>query len=451
METPEFSLCLFLHIEGVCASKNDRSRANQGLRTMERSDFEKGCSSGTRRKGGGAMKRRSEAGQTIALVALGMLTFLAAAGLAIDMGYMRYEKRIMQAAADSAAIAAATDRNLGEAGMENADALAVAQANGFQNGVKNTTVTVTHPPVTPGLPVRVQIQRILPSFFMQSLGITTSTVAAAAVATVGTSNGCIYALQVGGAGLTVNALLGINAPSCGVLDNGPLNGPGNITAASLGVFGPFGGYGGASAPGPVEDIAQPAADPLAYLTPPPPAGACIADPMVAAGSVTLTYGTYCSITITGGTASFGPGLYIIDNQNASGNAFQISGTGSAIDTGGVTFYIMGTGAITFSGTGTVSLDASAVDVSTLPQGILFYQDAADTAPADLSMGGTGNANLNGTLYFPGAPLTVAGSLNPNANTPVVAQSITVTGSVVMNADSSLVPGGSPLQTVTLVE
>ena len=42
------------------------------------------------------LKRKSEAGQTLALVSFGLLTFLAAAGLAVDMGYMRYEKRLMQ-------------------------------------------------------------------------------------------------------------------------------------------------------------------------------------------------------------------------------------------------------------------------------------------------------------------------------------------------------------------
>ena len=377
-----------------------------------------------------------------------MLTFLAAACLAVDMGYMRYEKRIMQAAADSAAIAAATDRNLGEAAMENADALAVAEANGFQNGVNNTTVTISHPVVDPASAVRVSIQQVLPSIFMKALGINTSTIAAAAVATVGTSNGCMYALQVSGAGLTVNSILGINAPNCGVLDNGPLNGPGDITAASLGVYGSFAGFGGLSSPGPVESIAQPAADPLAYLTPPAP-GTCLLDPMVGAGAVILSPGTYCpGITITGGTVTFGPGLYILNGATG----LQISGTGSAVSTApGVTFYNMGTGAITFAGTGTVTLDASTVDLIPLPPGILFYQDPADTAPGDVSLGGTGNANLSGTLYFPGAPLTIAGSLNPSANTPVVAQSITVTGSVVMNADSTSVPGGSPLRTVTLVE
>ena len=86
------------------------------------------------------VKRRSEAGQTLALVSICLVTFLAAAGLAVDMGYMRYEKRLMQSAADSAALIAATDANLGESGSAIADAQAVATANGFQDGVNNVSV-----------------------------------------------------------------------------------------------------------------------------------------------------------------------------------------------------------------------------------------------------------------------------------------------------------------------
>src|ERR1700688_3766594 len=121
------------------------------------------------------IKRRNEAGQTLPIVALGMLTFLAAAGLAIDMGYLRYEKRVMQSAADSAALAAATDLNLGNsgAGVASGDALAVSASNGFQDGVNNTTVTVSFPGVNPGQAVQVTIQKIIPSFFMVAWGINT--------------------------------------------------------------------------------------------------------------------------------------------------------------------------------------------------------------------------------------------------------------------------------------
>ena len=90
------------------------------------------------------VKRRSEAGQTMPLVALAMVTLLACAGLAVDMGYMRYQKRLMQTAADSAALAAATDLNLADPTQYQNDALAVAAQNGFQDGVNNTTVAVNN-------------------------------------------------------------------------------------------------------------------------------------------------------------------------------------------------------------------------------------------------------------------------------------------------------------------
>ena len=185
-------------------------------------------------------KRRSEAGQAAVFLSIGIATFIAAAGLAIDMGYLRYQKRLMQAAADSAAIVGATDQNLGDASMRDTDALAVAQLNGYQDGVNNVTVAVTTPGITPGQAVRVNIQQVLPSFFMKIMGINSSTVSASAVATVATSPGCIYALEA--AGLTVNG--GINAPNCGIVDNGTLSGTGDIAAASIGVFGSSGGYSG---------------------------------------------------------------------------------------------------------------------------------------------------------------------------------------------------------------
>jgi Flp pilus assembly protein TadG len=389
----------------------------------------------------GIVQRRREAGQTLAFVTFGLLAFLAAAGLAIDMGYLRYERRLMQSAADSAAMAAATDLNLGNAAQADTDALDVAGLNGFNNGVNNTTVTVTDLSATE---VQVQVQQILPSFFMKIAGVNNSTIQATATATIAPSNGCIYALQAGG--ITLNA--GVNSPNCGVVDNGPLLGSGNITAASVGVVGDFSGYTGVSS-STIEQITQPAGDPLAYVTP-PGIGVCTQTNFAwNAGTTALVAGVYCGgIAISGGSVTFGPGLYIL--TGAVG--LVVSGTGTATDGGaGVTFYNTDRGAISFSGTGTVSFTAPTTGVSGLPAELLFYQDPSDAAAADLSMGGTGNAVLNGALYFPTAPLTIAGSLSPTTNTLVVASSVTVNGAIVLEADSTSLAGPSPLQTVTLLE
>jgi hypothetical protein len=398
------------------------------------------------------VKRRSEAGQTLIFVTVGLATIIAAAGLAVDMGYLRYEKRLMQAAADSAALVAATDKNLGESGMEDTDALDVAQANGFQNGVNNTTVAVTDSVVTPSDAIQVKVQQVLPSFFMNIWGIGTSTVYATATATIGTSNGCIYALNA--AGLTVNVGAAINAPNCGVVDNGTLNGNGDITAASVGVYGSSAGYGGTVTSTAGEAIVQPAADPLAYLTPPTPAAICTG-PLTITTTVTVPEGTYCGITVSsGGNATFS-GLYMLTGSGG----LQITGTGIAqVASGeGVTFYNTGTGTITFNGTGSIKLSApDSAQVAgdgtfgSLPSGLLFYQNASDTAAADVSEGGTGNVILSGALYFPGASLTIAGSAT-GTNALVVASSVTVSGSGNLDADSTSIPTGAPLRTVTLAE
>jgi hypothetical protein len=249
---------------------------------------------------------------------------------------------------------------------------------------------------------------------------------------------------------------GINAPNCDVVDNGALTGAGNLTAASIGVFGPD-AFGGAATDAPVVAMAQPAANPLAYLTPPTPAAGC---PVATNPAVPLDPGTYCGITISTVAAVFNPGLYIIE-----GTGLQITGTGSATVAGssGVTFYITGGATVSFTSTaGSITLSApDAAEVAgngtfqSVPPGILFFQNPDTTYPAvvaDVSDDGLGGSViLNGTLYFPNAALTIAGSLNPNANTPVVAQSVTVNPGVVMNADTTSVLGGSPMQNVSLVE
>jgi hypothetical protein len=398
------------------------------------------------------VKRRSEAGQSLFFLTFGLGAFIAAAGLAIDMGYLRYERRLMQTAADSAAFAAAMDVNLGNASQASADATTVLGTYGYKNGTNNVTVTYTHPYGGNSESVGVQVQQILPTFFMQIFGITSindPALSATGVASLVPSSGCVYAL--GAAGLTSTG--GIDSPNCGIVDNGTLSGGGTLTASSVGVYGDASGYSGGGTT--VEATVQKAADPLAYLTPPTP-GTCTA-PLTITTTTPLTAGTYCGIIIgTGGIVTFGPGLYILTGNTG----LQITGTGTATGTG-VTFYnhstyssVTATGAITFNGTGSITLSAPTTGLDGLPAGILFYQDTSPAA--DLSEGGTtGAVTLSGTLYFPSAQITIAGTNNPNANTVIVANSVIVNGSTPLYVDSTsqsvTLPGGSPLISVSLVE
>src|SRR5437660_16345 len=81
---------------------------------------------------------------TYAVVAVVLLGF---AGLAIDVGYMQWNKRRAQTAADAAAMGALRQLELGKT----ADIITTggrygAQLNGFTNGVSSTTVNILNPP-----------------------------------------------------------------------------------------------------------------------------------------------------------------------------------------------------------------------------------------------------------------------------------------------------------------
>jgi hypothetical protein len=169
------------------------------------------------------------------------------------------------------------------------------------------------------------------------------------------------------------------------------------------------------------------------------------------GVITLPFGWYCNgLTInSGGIVTFSPGMYIM-----GGTGLLITGTGTATGNG-VSFYNPpGSGPFLFNGTGLITLSAPTAAISSIPEGILLYQDPGNGTAADVSEAGSGAVTLSGILYFPGAALTVAGSLNPGTNAVVVAQSVTLNGTTPLNADSTstaVFPGGSPLQNVSLVE
>jgi uncharacterized membrane protein len=103
------------------------------------------------------MIRNRQSGQVMVSAALMLVVLLGFAGLGIDMGYLRYEKRLQQTAADGAAIAAATDL---VSGASQAAALNASATNGFTDNtgggacstpptdlaVSSVTVTVCNPP-----------------------------------------------------------------------------------------------------------------------------------------------------------------------------------------------------------------------------------------------------------------------------------------------------------------
>ena len=400
------------------------------------------------------LRSKRQSGQALVAATFGLVALIGATGLAIDMGYLRYQKRLQQSAADSAALAGAAETGFG------GDVTAAAQQdsllNGFTDGANNVTVTVNPNYQGHANAVEVLVSAVQPTFFMKIFGVNTATVTSRAVAQF-SGNGiknCIYALGRGG---SIDNDQTISAPSCGIISNGDFfTGGGRVTAASIGVVG--------SAdtnninPTPVTGIVA-AADPLSYLRAPASGGACkdgtLTSPPPPGGGgrrrrpppqarFTLTPGLYCSITVTGNVdLTLSPGTYVL----ATGGKISFGGTGTVTGSN-VTFYLSSgaTGGVTLGNGVTFDLTAPTAGPYT---GILFFQDAANASAATID--GTNASKLQGAFYFPSAMLTVNGAAANAAYMIFVAQSMELNATVNLPSNYSSLTGGSPIKNAVLVE
>jgi Putative Flp pilus-assembly TadE/G-like len=440
------------------------------------------------------MGRNREAGQALYLTAAALVVLMGFMGLGVDMGFLRYEKRLQQTAADGAAVAGAEEIQYGTSGIAGASQKAAAD-NGFSGstntgcpapsltgGVGTVGVTVNNPPCSgphngDSKYVEVFVSAVQPTYFMRIFGYNSEVVTARAVATMvsstGTSPGCIYTLGPPGTGIGVlaNGTPQLNASSCGILDDGDFTTHGkpvDINAGSIGVVGSdsnSGGgtvtCGGSTTNCPVTGI-PPVGDPLSFVKAP-----TVGSPVKWTGNP-VPGTTYSSIDIHGGNVNFPAGTYIVDgNFTVNGNAYICNqvGTGACSTSGtpnaGVTFYITNGGSVTINGTATTQL--SAPDSGTYA-GVLFDQDPSDTSTAKLD--GTSNSYYQGALYFPGAELDFGGTNFTNdacvgnstglcsQYTIIVVDDLELNGTptVTINSDYQSLPGGvSIIKDAVLVE
>ncbi len=446
------------------------------------------------------MTNKKEAGQALIFTAAALVVLMGFAGLAIDMGVMRHDKRLQQTAADAAAIAGAS--NLAFGGVTSGAQDAASRVGYTDNGggqVSNCTgaavgticVEVNNPPKSgphqPGstdcLPasscyVEVLVADVHPTYFMKILGINSETITARAVAANlggGAGNGCLYTLSPPSSGIEgIGGSGTLNAPTCGIVDNGDYNGTvPNVSADTFAVSGSLSGKSATcTTPGPCPIFGIPAAaDPLSSLT--PPCTSCSGGNIVtvmgssiptcgtgcafSGGTYTISPGTYCSITIYGVASDqvvFSPGVYIIDGSSAgcpsSSLSLKIPGNDTISGTG-VTFYFTNTSTLNMTGTPTVNLTAP--DSSGTYPGILMYQDSNDTNTAP-SLGGNSGSNYDGALYFPKDQLTFVGAGTSINVAVVVSASINISGdhTVVLRGSAGMPPGvPNPIKSATLVE
>jgi hypothetical protein len=368
--------------------------------------------------------RSGERGQVLPLFALVLVVLFGTAALAVDVGSWRYQQRLAQSAADSAAIAGAGELAFPAAADIVAAAQADASANGFSDdGGANVTVTVNSPPAAGPYTgnangVEVVIRKKQPSFFNGVFGMQ-QWISVRAVALLN-PNGiyCVYALagniDLGGGGGG-----GITAPTCGLITNQNLvvTGQANVDAVTIGYVGS--GPGGGSYP-----LAQPMKS-LAVTDPCPtiPGCAYLTDLTLNhpgllhtgcqpfPGPSPLPPGEYC-VALTG-SLTLAPGLFVLDQGMTSGN---MSGTG-------VTIYNAGANPIVYNGNVDVILSAPTTGPTA---GMVYFQPPSTTASFSFTKNGSsGTVNLIGGFYAPSCDFTFNGDL-PSV-TLLVAKSIQMNG------------------------
>jgi hypothetical protein len=414
-----------------------------------------------------------ERGQILPFVGMALAVLLGFAAFAVDVGYLRYQQRLQQTAADSAALGAAwalisatntTDAQCGLSGQTGAPSAActagqlAAKNNGFNSPTDCTSsssvcVTLNYPPASGGYQGNTSaIEAIVTAthqgFFSQFVGSPTNNVTTRAVALFhgGSSGPCIYAMT---GNIQFNAGAQITAP-CGILVHGHLTGNGgsNIQVPSIGaVNGPI--NCGGCATGTVEATGiQPFADPCptvagcAAITASYPVGSTpTASPYFSSctTSVTiqtqLTNGCYSSWN-SSGTVNLAPGLYVITG-NFSANVLTCTACTSGTNGQGVTLVIGGR--VNLNGTST-SLIApppyeGAGQATVTPSGgvpgVLIYQTGAAncTSPENFS-----GQVLEGMLYAPTC------HINLNAGSTLTVGMV-VAGEIVANGIILSVPGG----------
>lgn len=363
------------------------------------------------------MRRNKEAGQALVLVAGGMVVLIGMLGLGVDMGVLRYEKRIQQTAADAAALAGANNLASLSGGVIEGGQAASA-TNGFADNaggalssctaagaaVGTICVQISDPASGPTTGphkndpnyVEAYVSEVHNSYFMKIFGVSTQVVTARAVATNlnGTNQDCLYLLGPSPNGVGINVTGGgngkggasINAGNCGVMDNGDFN-SGNssnwfMATGSFSVAGSDTGGKGAvtcsSGQSPCPAYGVPTAgNPMAAFPVPPEASQSVKT----WSNSNPQPGHYQNINIANNTVVLPSGNYVVDGGSVSyqGNA-NITGNG-------VMFYLENQA--TWSGVGTASITLTPPVAPSPYAGLLIYQNPAgcDTNCDDRLAGG----------------------------------------------------------------
>jgi putative Flp pilus-assembly TadE/G-like protein len=399
------------------------------------------------------------AGKIVILLAVSLTAVFGIVALVLDGGLLQDNRRRVQAAADAAALAAATDlfmnwqQNAGYDPLGNAakSAQATAAAYGYANDGTVSIVTVNIPPTSgdhAGQPghAEVIIEYRQSRFFSSVFGGSNLPVRARAVARgrwTPLKDGIMVldlsqsqALMSNGNGKVsvTNADVIVNSNDPAAVGG---DGTGSVVQVVNGSFDLVGGVkANTTLQGPVTQLPAPVPDPLAYLPEPTlPTTALQVKGVQPTSPEVASYLAALNLqpqNVNGRVYVLQPGRYdklpnftngdlVILQQasaNSAGGVYYLNGSGFTANgatvvqdpTGGTTGGLMffnnpsGTsGGISING-GTVKIDPPA---SGTYKGISFFQERSANVP--FSIAGQGGTQVNGTFYVANGPISITGS------------------------------------------
>ncbi len=433
-------------------------------------------------------------GATAITVALMMTAFLGITGLTLDVGDWYSTRSAMQSAADAAALGGAvamlendtqtqiTTVATTDAGLNDASGLAKSATINVSVDMINDIVTTT---------ITKPATLLLSGLFLH----TAPTISVTAKAGLNNNGGPICALSTDqnatGIYFDVQGNATVTATGCNIVvdstSTDAINATGGaalVTASSTCGPGGWAGAAGDFSPDPTSCAALP--DPLAHLTAPANVNstcpAANTNVVVKGATVTLQPGVYCgtggnpAISVqSNGILTLASGIYVLQNGGmANTSNSTVTGNGVALYVAypdGSSSSSSSAPALAASGSANISLTAMTTAQATTAgdaalAGMLIYQqaNALPTGSTSLtnSLGGNGNEQFTGALYFGnqnilvGGNANLAGQSNSASWTAVLANDINITGNGTLNLpnnSSSPIPFPSSLQkqSVTLLQ
>lgn len=413
---------------------------------------------------------RDQQGSVLTLLAASMVMVVGFTGLAVDAGYLYGLRSKLQATADAAVLAGASQlpdpaavtiaaiyyagKNMPAADhgtvLTNADVV----IGNWQAGTRTFT-----PAGNPLNAVRVNAHRSqnngnpAQTFFARILGFNQVDIVTSAVATKTTLSVCMMALDSTGSGamkfegdetiVASGCSIQVNSTDPEAVDMIDNISP-DVTADSFcvtgGIVGPTGGFSP-----PPETGCSSVADPFASVAQPSVGGCNFVNTIINGGNVNLLPGVYCGglTVMNNATVTLGPGVYIIKN-----GPFSLDGT-SSVTGSELTVYLTGnpTSIIDFVKDSQVNLSAP----TTGPlAGLVIFEDGLLPTPRTHFFGSNANHVFEGTLYLPKGKVKVVTRIgagpSPALCTAIIAKKFRFSSdaALYLNGDCGGFGGGTAL-------